>query len=324
MHQSHSARVNFTDVLGKLDEMRAVFLIGARSLPLLEDLLKFVREISPLLDEISQSLSFTTAKMPTAASQLESVTQATELATTEILNLVDNVLGEVQTVRDESKAADACRVALIERDTRFLLALGDAADAPAVREALEAWRAEGEEVSARWQAHYEAKQARLNSVRDHMNDIMMALQVQDITAQQLASVNHLIESVRVRMAEIFERLRQDVEVEIDDLADLRASQSRFDPTAKYNPKGDHQHRADHVMHAYNTGDGAALAAAASPVEAGDIDALFGDAPVAPPVAQASQPADAADIDALFAAAAPEPEVRASEPASQDDIDALFG
>ena len=208
----------------------------------------------------------------------------------------------------------------------------------------------------RWEAHYAAQQTGLNSVRDHMNNIMMALQVQDITAQQLASVNHLIESVRVRMAEIFERLRHDVEVEMDDLAELRASQSRFDPTARYNPHGDHQKRADQVMQVMQSGDGAALEAVPDPVEtseidamfrapaslgaapavsepaaAADIDALFASAPAASVVpvlnaAAGSGPVAADDIDALFSAAptAPAPPPAFSEPASQDDIDALFG
>ncbi len=341
MMTSSGSRVNFNDVLGKLDEMRAVFLIGSRSLPMLEDLLRFVREISPLLDEISRSLSFTTSKMPTAASQLERVTQATELATTEILNLVDQVLGEVQTARAEVAAEDACRQALAERDARFLANLGDAASAPAVRAALATWKADGEAVLAAWQTHHTAQVSVLNSVRDHMNRIMMALQVQDITAQQLASVNHLIESVRVRMAEIFERLTHDVEVSHDDLTEMRASQSRFDPTARYNPNGDHQQRADQVMDVYASGDGAALAIVPDPVQATDIDALFAEPPpapvnlgapvafddidalfdAAPPAAAPDEAASDDDIDALFGAPPSAPE---SGPASQDDIDALFG
>ncbi len=313
-----AARVNFSDVLGKLDEMRAVFLIGSRSLPMLEDLLKFVRDLSPLLDEISQSLSFTTSKMPTAASQLEKVTQATELATTEILDLVDEVLVHVQNARQELTTEDACRRALEARDARFLKSLGSAADAPAVRDALAAWKAEGAEVIATWEAHHTAQVESLNAVRNHMNRIMMSLQVQDITAQQLASVNHLIESVRVRMAEIFERLTHDVEIEVDDMVDLRQTQSRFDPTAHYNPQGDHQNRADQVIDAYASGDGASLTSGPDPVVPSDIDALFASAPAAFPEA----PVAADDIDALFAASAPAAE--RNEPASQDDIDALFG
>lgn len=337
MMTSTGSRVNFNDVLGKLDEMRAVFLIGSRSLPMLEDLLRFVREISPLLDEISRSLSFTTSKMPSAASQLERVTQATELATTEILDLVDQVLGEVQTARAEVAAEDVCRQALAERDARFLANLGDAASSSPVRAALATWKAEGEAVLASWQAHHVAQVNVLNSVRDHMNRIMMALQVQDITAQQLASVNHLIEGVRVRMAEIFERLTHDVEVSHDDLTGLRASQSRFDPTACYTPHGDHQHRADRVMEIYAAGDGAVLDTMPDPVCAADGDVCAPEPASAPEepgapgscddsgVLFASTPPDAAPtepagdgIDARFGRP---PE---SGPASQDDIDALFG
>src|SRR5690606_31012363 len=49
----------------------------------------FLQEIMPLMEEIDHSLRESTQSMPHATSQLQSVSEATELATTEVLDLID-------------------------------------------------------------------------------------------------------------------------------------------------------------------------------------------------------------------------------------------
>lgn len=243
------ARVDFSVVMHKLDEMRSFFVIGQRSIPLLEDLLQFVGDISPLLNDISASLSFSTSRMPSAATQLEKVTAATELATTEILNLVDRVSEHVSVAALAEQSASDYREQLRERDARFLAALGEAADAPAVRHALASWKDEGDELVGKWEATAEEQKSSLDSVRSDLNQIMMSLQVQDITAQQIASVNHLIESIRMRLTEISERVASDMQepTEAEAMQQMRDEQSRFDPMARFDPSGDHQNMADELV-----------------------------------------------------------------------------
>ncbi len=257
---SHSpARVDFSVVMHKLDEMRSFFVIGQRSIPLIEDLLQFVGDISPLLNDISTSLSFSTSRMPSAATQLEKVTAATELATTEILNLVDRVSEHVSVASLAEQNARDYREQLRERDTRFLQALGAAADAPAVRDVLSQWKEEGETIVANWEDTSEQQKASLDNVRKDLNQIMMSLQVQDITAQQIASVNHLIESVRMRLSEISERVAADMgggsmSKPVDTLQEIRDGQSQFDPMARFDPNGNHQDIADQLVQRSNDGE----------------------------------------------------------------------
>ncbi len=281
---SHSpARVDFSAVMHKLDEMRSFFVIGQRSIPLIEDLLQFVGDISPLLNDISTSLSFSTSRMPSAATQLEKVTAANELATTEILNLVDRVSEHVSVASLAEQSARDCREQLRQRDARFLAALGAAADAPAVRDVLTQWKAEGETIVANWEDTGEQQKASLDNVRKDLNQIMMSLQVQDITAQQIASVNHLIESVRMRLSEISERVTSDVggasASQVDALQEIRDGQSQFDPMARFDPDGSHQDLADQLVQRANDGedltgevDAARLSAVAYGVSGFDLDA----------------------------------------------------
>ena len=256
---SHSpARVDFSVVMHKLDEMRSFFVIGQRSIPLIEDLLQFVGDISPLLNDISTSLSFSTSRMPSAATQLEKVTAATELATTEILNLVDRVSEHVSVASLAEQNARDYREQLRERDARFLAALGEAGDAPAVRDVLAQWKAEGETIVANWEDTSAQQKESLDNVRKDLNQIMMSLQVQDITAQQISSVNHLIESVRMRLSEISERVAADMggaaSPPVDALQEIRDGQSQFDPMARFDPNGNHQDLADQLVQRSNDGE----------------------------------------------------------------------
>jgi chemotaxis regulatin CheY-phosphate phosphatase CheZ len=250
------ARVDFSVVMHKLDEMRSFFVIGQRSIPLLEDLLQFVGDISPLLNDISTSLSFSTSRMPSAATQLEKVTAATELATTEILNLVDRVSEHVSVASLAEQSARDYREQLRERDARFLQSLGAAADAPAVREALASWKSEGDELVGKWEATSQEQKSSLDSVRNDLNQIMMSLQVQDITAQQIASVNHLIESIRIRLSEISERVSNDMvaPTQAETMQEIRDEQSRFDPMARFDPNGNHQNVADDLISRAESGE----------------------------------------------------------------------
>lgn len=330
-----SNRLN--DALTKLDEVRAIFVIGQRAVPLLEDLLHFVREMTPLLEEVSQSLHISTARMPTAASQLERVSHANELATTEILDLVDAVQRHVHSAASWLNGMKQSRDALRMRDQRLLDAITSATSAPGVREALQSWYEEGENLYASWDA--KEMERILDTVRDHMQSIMMSLQVQDITAQQIASVNHLIESTRQRMAEIVERLSHDVlpqSAPDDSLAEMRSSQSRFDPLANYDSSGKHQAHADDLVNAFLSGESLPVEPLSDipeePIIRYSTDVPAASLAMRPPPAPAppaQRPAPVAPPPPPRPSPSPKPAPgppaapASFDPVSQDDIDALF-
>ena len=78
--------VNMKEIFGKIDDLKSVFKIGERILPILQSLIDFMGEIIPLLENINTSISDSTNQMPKVSHQINNVTSATELATTEILD----------------------------------------------------------------------------------------------------------------------------------------------------------------------------------------------------------------------------------------------
>lgn len=295
------------DLLSKLNELRAVFILGQRAIPFIEEVVYFLREISPLLEEVNDSLADSTRKMPKASSQLKSVTQATEMATTEILDLIDVVLRELDEFNQSRSQAPQYLEQLIALDQELQQRLPSA-----LRAELEACFATRHQLYAALQEPLVHQDRLIASVRERMNRIMLALQVQDITAQQLAAVNHLIESVRQRMAHLIQRLGGEV-LEGLDMASL-FTPGTFDPHAHYDRSGKRQQRADAIIEAFQQGDLAeaplasqdeidALFSGSAPTSQSEIDALFN-----------GTPTSQQEIDALFGG---------KTPASQDEIDALF-
>lgn len=295
------------DLLSKLNELRAVFILGQRAIPFIEEVVYFLREISPLLEEVNDSLADSTRKMPKASSQLKSVTQATEMATTEILDLIDVVLRELDEFNQSRSQAPQYLEQLIALDQELQQRLPSA-----LRVELEACFATRHQLYAALQEPLVHQDRLIASVRERMNRIMLALQVQDITAQQLAAVNHLIESVRQRMAHLIQRLGGEV-LEGLDMTSL-FTPGTFDPHAHYDRSGKRQQRADAIIEAFQQGDFAeaplasqdeidALFSGSAPTSQSEIDALFN-----------GTPTSQQEIDALFGG---------KTPASQDEIDALF-
>ena len=314
--------LQINNILDKLDELRALFVLGQRAVPFLEEMFFFLKDISSLLDEINTSIRESTHRMmPNASSRLESVTQATEMATTEILDLVDTSLTNLWQLKEHIAQATKHVDAIARADARMIRLLRSALRGKddllltkiemIHHEKRNLRRIVGEQVRADVEA--------VDEVREKMNHIMLALQVQDITAQQLASVNSLIETIQERMAGLMTRMGSDSPT-------LQRNTSRrfaaFDPNAQYDRSGRRQHAADEAMKNFNAQNPAPeepAPAASEPASQDSIDQLFaggGD----------SSPASQDAIDQLFGGGAPQPaEDRppVEGPASQDSIDALF-
>lgn len=295
-------------VMDRLHELRDMFGVGQRAAELVEGLFDFLNDVVPLIHDIDGSLRESTGHMPQATSQLQSVTQATEMATTEILDRVDAVLLQLEAAPAAGPAGPEAPLGRLRERLRERLAdLG-----PAFLDEAEALLDEDAALRA---ARLEAENERLKGARDGLNQILISLQVQDITAQQLASVNHLIESIRYRLNQLVVRIA-DRDAPLPE-AGPTIDPDTFNEHARYEPGGSRQAVADLVTSASQDDIdalfGGPSSAPAAPSQ-NDIDALFG-APPAAPAAASSQD----DIDALFGSA-PAP----SAPSSQSDIDALFG
>jgi chemotaxis regulatin CheY-phosphate phosphatase CheZ len=199
--------IDINILLQKAEELKALFTLGQRVIPFLEEIFLFVKDIKPLLEEINVSIEDNLRKMPTASKQLSKVTEATELATTEIMDIVDGLffkadiissnlikLTEIDQARSNSplKILEIIQTALNhDADTKELLLQ--------LTKAINQLRGKTSKEFDEITTHTNSI---LQSIREDSSSIMISLQVQDITSQQIAAVNHLLETIQHKLGEI--------------------------------------------------------------------------------------------------------------------------
>lgn len=182
-----------------------------------ESVVLALHKVIELLDRIKTAIEESSNKIPKASVQLNTVTQATELATVEILNVLDTMTQKVTDVESQMPAL----AGLLSSD-------------------------EGRRI-------VEFIGKNLADVKQDSMNIAIALQVQDITAQKIAAANHLIECVRVElMRELnyfenagVEALERDAMIRA---ADANTSGAvHFDKNASYEKTTEHQARINKLM-----------------------------------------------------------------------------
>ena len=269
---------NLGEILDKINELRALFIFGQRVIPFLEELFYFVHDIIPVLEEINVSIYESANKMPRASSQLNKVTQATELATTEILDNLDTVLSKLNAIDLHFQTAAADLTALDKLDEKVYeitsISLNGSND-KLLRDISNLQEQKHEHIKALMSNATGLEQS-LKEIRAKSNDIMISLQVQDITSQQIASVNHLIESVQERLSTLINRFKiSDTEL-ISEIE--KAEHHSFDPHASYDRSGKGQKTADKIMQDADSIKGKineTVDKASDPASQDEIDKLFG-------------------------------------------------
>ncbi|HLP18086.1 MAG TPA: protein phosphatase CheZ [Bacteroidota bacterium] len=223
----------FSTVLTRMDELKALFSFGQRMMPIAKALFDFLQEIVPLLESINLSIQESNAKIPTAARKLNSVTQATELATTEILDLVDKIAVQITEIKST----------------------------------VEGMRTQSE--NDKFEPSYKSIEEKLDNIEMNTNSIMMSLQVQDITSQQIAAVNHLMESVQGRLGSLVDDFGKANFDEMKGNSIDFPTDVTFDANAVYNKSTERQELANDVVSSMST-----ESESSSFSSQADIDALF--------------------------------------------------
>jgi chemotaxis regulatin CheY-phosphate phosphatase CheZ len=182
-----------------------------------ESVITALQKVITLLDRIKNAIEESSSKIPNASVQLNTVTQATELATVEILDVLDLMGTKIHMIENAMKEFD--QVGISEKQLLMLTGI---------------------------------KQT-LAELKENTSNITVALQVQDITAQKIGAANHLIESVRKELLNelnYFEtakqktdNVRRQVKEEID-------GPRAFDLNASYMKTPEHQSKIDEVVTAW--------------------------------------------------------------------------
>jgi chemotaxis regulatin CheY-phosphate phosphatase CheZ len=182
-----------------------------------ENVITALQKVITLLDRIKNSIEESSSKIPNASVQLNTVTQATELATVEILDVLDLMGTKIHLLEKGMNEFDQTGIS----ENQLVMLIG-------------------------------IKQTLLE-LKENTSNITVALQVQDITAQKIGAANHLIESVRKELLNelnYFETAKQNtdiarrqVEVEID-------GPRAYDINASYMKTAEHQSKIDEVVTAW--------------------------------------------------------------------------
>jgi chemotaxis regulatin CheY-phosphate phosphatase CheZ len=227
-----------TRLFEKLNDLKAIVMYSDNLFPVIQSLIDFMRDTIPLLENINHSITDSAAKIPKVTHQINNVTNATELATNEILDLIDKVLNE--TNNSES---------MLER----LLEL-EKEKAELIREvALESNSPKAVELLQKYDERYD-NSARIEvllgvvkNIKEYANSITISLQVQDITSQQLAAVNHLIDSVQKKLGSLINDLEKTQLKQGDELNIPFEESMTFDPNARYQNGHSSQKVVDDVL-----------------------------------------------------------------------------
>ena len=302
----------------------------------LRDVISFVKEMKPVLENINSSISENIQKMPTATRKLSKVTEATEVATTEILNVVDGLFAKTSKIKKNHTSAFAhfgevrntALASLLSIRAGIATKMPESSELAALDELIGSLGPESDS-SAGLKEFEKLNNGYITELNDDLTAIMMALQVQDITSQQIAAVNHLLETIQVRLAKILRHFQESELAEIiapegfqEDMNITNLHRSiAFDPDAldAIKKKESRQDDVDALLAKVSSGtlSDDDLKEDANDV---DIDALFASAGAVADESAGGEEISGDDIDALFANASAENQ----EEVSQDDIDALFG
>ncbi len=236
-------------ILEKMGELKALFLLGQRTVQILQDLFAFIQQIVPIAEELKAAAEATSGKLPKASQHLEKVTHATEVASIEILDIVEGVLAKLEGMQRDLKHTRVVAEGLQQTAQRVETFLQTMTDEP--------WNHQNiEQLKALLQEHFQVLQTHIaednfqscvDGIQDDCTNIMMALQVQDITAQQIAAVNHLMQSVDENLTRLLRHFNE-VEVHADALRYRHPHLDiPFDDSAEYFGTEERQNLADSFL-----------------------------------------------------------------------------
>ena len=228
---------NMSQLFAKLNDLKKVFSYGERLIPVIHSLGEFMKETVPLLENINKSIAESTSKIPKASNQIQNVTSATEMATTEILDLVDVLNADLDSI-------EKCVFDCLEKEKDkedFLNSLVPLLKKENAKTFIDEFLEKN-----KFAYNLNSVVDRIKKMKNDTNSITLSLQVQDITSQQLATVNHLIESVQEKLASLIEDFDNTKITDGQDNLNLPEGAS-FDPNARYSKSAVPQQEVDSIF-----------------------------------------------------------------------------
>ncbi len=230
---------NLVQLFDRLNELKYLFHYGQKIIPIIQSLIDFMKDTVPMLENINSSISDSASKIPKAQNQIHDVTSATEMATIEIMDIVDVISNDISKIEDEISTLIAKEERKKEIFTKLRIMFGGNAEAVALLEELDKETAIFNQLSQIL--------ATVQKTKSDAYNITIALQVQDITTQQLAAVNHLITSVQQRLSNLVLEI-DETDIDVKDRKKIVIpDEETFNAEAKYDKDDSRQKLADQLL-----------------------------------------------------------------------------
>ncbi len=230
---------NLNEIVKKLHEVDNVFKFGEKMIPVIEGFVSFITDFIPFIEQVSGSIQDTRSKIPQASTQIDKVTSATELAMTEVLDKIDEInlqLGEITECVDD----------IVERRHKVEHYVSElCAELKGNDKATTIFKKIINELDVG--LTLELMKNKVNKIISDTDQITMSLQVQDITAQQLAAVNHLIISIQQKLGGLLSVVDSNIYNKDEDLEQTQLPDVHFDANASYQQEDNKQDIVDSVI-----------------------------------------------------------------------------
>jgi chemotaxis regulatin CheY-phosphate phosphatase CheZ len=206
-------------------------------------------------------------KMPNASEQLSKVTQANEMATVEIMDVVDGILFKLDLLEKNSKAFFDNKGTTINNSIKLLDILKrgilNGSDMKPAIHVINNTIKSLEDLNSDVTKEYLGDNKRMyNEIRNDSNSIIMALQIQDITAQQIAAVNHMLGTIQNKLITILQHfqstniedlVKSDVNIDYSVNVSTLHREIAFDPNAveALNKDTNRQQNVDDLINSHN-------------------------------------------------------------------------
>ncbi|MFC1552889.1 protein phosphatase CheZ [Candidatus Latescibacterota bacterium] len=187
-------KAEISRLINSFTAIKGYFDTTQKYMPQIARLVVFIEEVIPLFDTIQDNLKQSSSLIPKASEKLGKVTSATEMAATEVMDIVDNVIERLNKMSES--------IAVIEENI-------SEESAETVKEKTALIREE------------------IDGSQDDLFSIMNALQFQDITTQQINGISETIENVHIKIAELLSGFQD------EGISLLDVKKAAFDPNAEY-------------------------------------------------------------------------------------------
>lgn len=231
---------NMQSLYEKLSDVNSFFEYGQKLIPTIEKIVDFMKATIPLLENVNNSILDSTSKLPKAALQINSVTNATEVAVTEILDVVDGASSDLTTIISK---LESLRTRLDSQKNSIQRLTEKYPDDPDVKDLV----ANGLNPEVIHE-DYSAVISLADKIQVGLMNITISLQVQDITAQQLASANHLMNGIQTKLSSLLFDIGNDNEKEtaVEKKVETK-EESAFNADARYDRDHNSQALVDSLV-----------------------------------------------------------------------------